>query len=170
MSARNGLVLSAALLSTACAASVGPTPTRLEGVPLISWETTSLGPFCRDCQWVKVAVAADGRVWTETSYWGRNQDDWRVVHRLVTVAPERIAEFNELINSVRPSGELVLNRESCKPYHTDSAVITVVWTDDERTDRLEYDFGCDRHEIAVTLEEAPHLLQISGLHWGLRKR
>lgn len=170
---RGGPIPFAALLCAACATApeVGPLPTSLGAVELISWETTSLGPFCRDCDWVKVAAAADGRVWIESSHWARNREDWLVSRRLVTVSLDRIGAFQQRLSAARPVGVLALNsKETCSDYVFDQGEIAVLWTGPGRNDRLVYDFGCNRPDIAAAIMDAPDLLGIQGLRWGFVER
>ena len=169
---RGTLVLVAALLASSCATQpdAAPLPERLPGVALVSWEATSLGPFCRGCEWVKVVAAADGRVWIRTSRWARNEEDWLVSTRLVTVSPDRFEAFSNQLSTVRPSGDLLFDSNTCENGVPDQGEVTILWTDDQRSDRLVYDFGCERFDIAVAIRDAPELLGIRDLNYSGRPR
>lgn len=164
-----GLVVAASLFASSCAAvpDAATVPERLPGVALVSWQTTAIYPFCMECEWTKVAAAADGRVWLETRRWDRDQKDWLEATRMVTVSPDKVAAFSNQLKPVRPAGDLVMDMASCGGPQEFRGEVTVTWTDDQRADRLVYDFGCDRYDIADAIMDAPYLLGIRDLDpWG----
>ncbi len=158
--------LIAVLATSACVLTPDgePPPQSLPGIELITWETTSLGPFCKGCRYLTIAVASDGRLWVERSRWSRNGKTWLVSHPQVTATQEQLDQFRDLLASVRPVGKMeLIGPEQCENYWYDLAEITVKWINDLRTDELRYDFGCSRREIATALRAIP---DIFGLEYG----
>lgn len=142
-----------------------PPPTSLPGVELTTWETASLGPFCKDCYHLKIAVASDGRIWAERSHWSRNGKTWLVSHPQVTATQDQLNQFRDLLAPVRPSGKMELRgSDQCEDYAFDQGEVHVRRISDQQTDALLYDFGCARLEIAAALLAIP---DVFGLKYGV---
>src|SRR5690606_29579020 len=97
-------------------------------------------------------------------------EDWLVSTRLVAVSQDRIDAFSSQLSTVRPSGDLLFDSRTCENGVPDQGEVTVLWTDDQRADRLVYDFGCDRFDIAEAIRDAPELLGIRDLNHSGRPR
>lgn len=141
----------------------------------VSFDTTSLGPFCGRCDTTYLIVAYDGRVrieqgqWAIEKYeWAGDNDEWLVNRRQLRVSEEALARFLERLAPYRPNGVLSLTSESrqCKSVTTDQGVLTIVWHDKDGDAKLVYDLGCDwelRRDMAKALWTAPALLEIKNL-------
>ncbi|RVJ09026.1 hypothetical protein CN183_13770 [Sinorhizobium medicae] len=88
-------------------------------------------------------------------------------HRF-SITPGEWSAFQGALAPYRPRGmeDITTGHPRCRRMATDHASVAVTWTDQDRTDRLVFNFGCKGPEnaaIARVLSAAPDLLAVGKL-------
>jgi hypothetical protein len=140
-------------------------PTVIDG-ELITYQPNN-PPACWRCDFLRLLVASDGRVWVEQSKWLDGEKRPRTSRRLVVVAADRIAAFRDRLEKYRPPGDgMQPKMQVCEPVFTDTRTIYVAWRTLRSEVSLSIEATCDANvygEMMIALETAPALLGIPEL-------
>ncbi|EHK73531.1 hypothetical protein SM0020_33528 [Sinorhizobium meliloti CCNWSX0020] len=87
---------------------------------------------------------------------------------LFSITPEEWSAFQGALAPYRPRGteDITVGHSRCHRMATDHSSVAVTWSNQERTDRLVFNFGCKDPEnasLAQALGAAPDLLPVGEL-------
>lgn len=100
-------------------------------------------PWCGRCDSYTITLANDGRAWLEHGWWAGDYSDWRTRVERAQLPPERISEFSERLNLLRPEGQVILDSTPfCDVLITDAGYYRIEWPGESGVDRLILDRGC----------------------------
>ena len=144
-------------------AAMAPAPAQEppRGIEAAGSITMERGPCMGTCPVYRFKVTADGTGLFEgqrfTAVQGKHS---------FSVTPEAWAAFQTALAPYRPQGmrEVVPGHPHCRQVVTDHPSVSVVWKDEDGTDRLSFNFGCrdpENQAMARALADAPDLLPVA---------
>lgn len=150
----------------AACASTASEPRAIE-VGSISYEVTSVGPFCGRCETVKFTIAPSGRTSVERGHWAGSYRSWRIERSRLQVSPDRYAALRDSLGGYRPSGTLQRNSSTnCATFTEDLPEVLVTWHAADHHDQLRFGFGCEKDQTAMmreALRNAPSFVGVRGV-------
>jgi len=150
-----------ALTSSAIAgqAAASPIAQSVETIRFEAW------PCWETCPSYVLTISSTGR----GTFQGRI-DTAFIGKRRFRATPAQFAEFRRRLASLRPTGELRIDKENCPVvYFSDLPSIDIQWSGDGPKSHLHLYFGCDwdrKRAAFEALERAPEALGIKKLIWG----
>jgi hypothetical protein len=131
---------------------------------LITYESQP-GPFCGECETLKLTAASDGRVWIERGHWAGNYEDWRTTVREHQLTPEEFRRFRAALGPYRPSGTRTLDEGACASFISDGGGVSIRWRGGGGDAELFYNFGCDPENRREMFRAITHAPAVFGLHY-----